>query len=67
MIVCNGIDSAIRDCHRAHCWLAGSLALLVIPVRGVASYWWIPPILDYGCLPGLFHMSFLLARRSWPE
>jgi hypothetical protein len=40
----------------------GAVALAVSPVEALRGYWWIPLILDWGCLPGFGHA---LAWNVW--
>ena len=43
--------------------IAGAIALLIAPVDGVARFWWVPLFADYGCLPSLIALGFLLWRE----
>ena len=55
--------------RRAPSWIplmggvSGAAGLLLLPVGEVAGYWWVPPLLDYGCVPGLIHTLYWWARR----
>lgn len=40
--------------------IAGSLALLALPIPRVSAYWWIPLVIDYGTLPMVAY--FFLSR-----
>jgi hypothetical protein len=31
--------------------LLGMLAVLIVPIPGIAKWWWIPLVVDFGCLP----------------
>jgi hypothetical protein len=31
----------------------GAFSFLVLPVSGLAAYWWIPLIADWGCVPSV--------------
>jgi hypothetical protein len=42
--------------------LAGAATLRAAPVRGVGAWWWVPLIVDYGCVPLLV---FYVFRRVW--
>lgn len=42
--------------------LAGILACFLLPMNGLHSLWWLPPIVDYGTLP--MAVSFFIARLS---
>ena len=35
--------------------ISGMIALLIIPIQDVAKWWWVPLILDYGCIPVFVH------------
>jgi nicotinamide riboside transporter PnuC len=35
--------------------LAGLFALIIMPLRGVRNWWWLPPIVDLGCVFGTIH------------
>jgi hypothetical protein len=40
--------------------ICGSLALVIVPIDGQRVWWWLPLVLDYGCVPMLF--SFFVLR-----
>lgn len=33
--------------------VCGTIALFIVPLRGVNRWWWIPLLLDWGSLPGI--------------
>lgn len=42
----------------------GVLALLIAPWPRLRDYWFIPLLIDWGCVPGLLHTAiFLLGRQ----
>ena len=34
-----------------------AVSLAILPIAGVAKYWYVPLIVDYGCLPGMTHTA----------
>jgi len=40
--------------------LAGMLDCLIVPVEGVHRLWWLPLLLDLGCVPMLLHVGIYL-------
>ena len=46
---------------------AGSLALLAIPTHGLKLWWWLPLLLDWGSLPGLFYTLAWHLFRAKPK
>ncbi len=49
--------------------VAGSAGLIVVPSNTMNSLWWIPPLIDWGCIPGLlftcvWHMKRVLCKKS---
>lgn len=42
----------------------GTLALIVLPINQLRSWWWIPLILHYGSLPMLFGLLIMLIAMS---
>ena len=32
--------------------VGGCIGVLVLPIDGASSWWWLPLVLDWGCLPG---------------
>lgn len=41
--------------------LAGSLGILISPSPVIHAYWWVPLLLDWGCVPG---MTITLAQLA---
>ena len=33
----------------------GTLSLLLLPIDSVKPWWWVPLIVDFGCVPGIVH------------
>lgn len=47
--------------------LVGVAGLFIVPLDRLHSYWWVPLILDWGCVPGLLHSGWYYAlRRGGP-
>lgn len=49
----------------------GTISLAVLPLPEFKHFWWLPLLLDYGCLPGLtqtvfFHSTRVFKERSRP-
>ena len=36
----------------------GVLGLMMLPVEGALELWWVPLVIDYGCLLGMGHTAF---------
>jgi hypothetical protein len=45
-----------------------AVGLAILPMAGVAKYWYVPLIIDYGCLPGMAHTAwfYLTGRHRQP-
>ena len=43
--------------------IAGSASLLVYQNPNLHIYWWIPLVIDWGCLPGLFFSLLYFIRH----
>lgn len=41
----------------------GAVSFLIFPVPRLARWFWLPLILDYGCLPGILHTAFFFVIR----
>ena len=47
---------------------SGLIALLLCPLPGTTRWWWVPLLVDYGCLPGALHTAWYYWRhRHDPE
>ena len=45
--------------------IMGVAGMEILPIRGVASFSWLPLILDWGCLPGLLYTAwYYIFRRD---
>lgn len=44
--------------------LAGALACVVAPLRGLARWWWVPLVVDLGCAALLVFAATAVLRRS---
>lgn len=42
--------------------LLGSLSIWLVPLAQVKPFWWIPFVIDYGCLIGLTHTAIYWAQ-----
>ena len=53
--------SLVKKKHSSWAPLAGgvfaAVGLAILPIAGVAKYWYVPLIVDYGCLPGMTHTA----------
>lgn len=38
--------------------LLGAIAIFLIPIKEVSSWWWLPFFLDWGSIPGIGHAVF---------
>jgi hypothetical protein len=45
--------------------IAGALGLLMLPIKGVSGYWWIPLLVDWGCVPGFTHTAIYYVVCYW--
>jgi len=44
--------------------LSGTIGLLIAPVNGIAVFWWIPLLLDWGSVPlVVFSASYALSKK----
>ncbi len=54
--------SLVKKKHSSWAPLAGgvfaAVGLAILPIAGVAKYWYVPVIVDYGCLPGMTHTAW---------
>ncbi len=43
-----------------------ALGLWLLPVDAVARWWWVPLLVDWGCVPGFVHLALwlLFERRT---
>jgi len=44
--------------------LSGTFALFVIPNLGLCYLWWVPLLLDWGCMPGFTYQLLLSLRKQ---
>ena len=35
-----------------------AIGLASLPIKGLWKFWWLPLIIDWGCLPGLAHTAY---------
>ncbi len=47
--------------------LALTVALLLCPLPGTGRWWWLPLLLDYGCVPGFAHTAWYYWRHRGEE
>lgn len=47
--------------------LALMIALLLCPLPGTARWWWLPLLVDYGCVPGFAHTAWYYWRHRHDE
>jgi len=47
--------------------LCGTIALTIVPVPGAKWWWWLPLILDWGSVPGIFVSLIYALARSHRE
>lgn len=45
--------------------IAGMIGCLIFPHGHLRSYWWLPLILDYGCMVGMTHTLVFYTWRWW--
>lgn len=44
--------------------LCGALGLWIVPIEGARFWWWVPPLVDLGCVPQIaILIPFLIRRR----
>ncbi len=44
-----------------------AVGLANLPVEAVAKYWYVPLIIDYGCLPGMAHTAWFFLTGKHRE
>lgn len=45
-----------------------SIGIFLMPLNGAAKWFWVPLLLDWGCLPGIiFTTLYYLKRRNEPS
>ncbi|WP_142930150.1 hypothetical protein [Exilibacterium tricleocarpae] len=44
--------------------VVGALAFIVSPLEGFNDYWWVPFLIEWGCLPGFLYTGFFFLKRS---
>ena len=37
----------------------GVFGLMMLPVEGALDYWWVPLVIDYGCLLGMSYTAYV--------
>ncbi len=51
--------------------ILGVISLLIIPIPGLAKWWWVPPLVDFGTVPvwifGAIMHAYKRPSRSKPD
>lgn len=47
--------------------VSGVLGCVIAPSKAVNRYWWIPPLVDLGCIPLLVVLAIYFARKLFAK